>query len=109
MPRTMPEEKKKPMVPHDPNASYTIDEFCAAERFGVTFYYRMRKLGLGPVEHCPPGTKTVRISPAARDEWHRKMKVMRLEENEVRSALREKAVRAGKSSVASPKHYHGQK
>src|SRR5215475_7199121 len=88
--------------PTDPNVSLTIPEFCVVERYSIAQYYLMRKRGHGPVEHCPPGMKSPRISPDARRAWQMRHQG-RLEDNPVRVALRAKAVRAGKTSMASAK------
>jgi hypothetical protein len=106
----MPRKKanKEILPPHDPDASYSVAAFCRAEQIGKSLYYSMRRLGVGPVEYCPPGTKTVRISPEARREYHRRTQVTpeNEEENKVRAALREKSVRAAKLSVAARRAAH---
>jgi hypothetical protein len=40
--------KKEPMPVYDP--SYTVEEFCRAERMSVEQYYKLKKLGRGPRE-----------------------------------------------------------
>jgi|SRR5882672_11433151 len=98
----MPKKRKDNVIfaPNDPNASVTIPEFCELEKIGITFYYRMRKLGIGPVEHCPTGTKVVRISPEALKEWRLRYQTIEIEDNEVRTALRKKASEGGQLSGA---------
>jgi len=49
--------------------SFTIDEFCTAERISRAQYYVMRRAGLGPREMRHG--RAVRISPQARHDWHR--------------------------------------
>ena len=49
--------------------SYTIPEFCEAERFSQSFYFKIRKQGLGPREMRIGSA--VRISEEARLEWRR--------------------------------------
>jgi hypothetical protein len=49
--------------------SQTIPEFCDTERISLSFYYKLKRLGLGPRE-MELG-KAKRISPEARAEWRR--------------------------------------
>jgi predicted DNA-binding transcriptional regulator AlpA len=54
----------------DPDASFTIDEFCRVEKISRAFYYKLKKQGRGPREmKLGPGAK--RISGQARRDWHR--------------------------------------
>ena len=46
--------------------SKTIDEFCCDNRISRSFYYKMRRLGIGPDEMRHAGT--VRITDADDDE-----------------------------------------
>jgi hypothetical protein len=49
--------------------SYSIDEFCQAERISRSLYYKLRRLGQGPREMTMGRAK--RISSEARAEWRR--------------------------------------
>ena len=49
--------------------SYTIGEFCIAERISRPMYYKLKHAGKGPRE-MQVGTHK-RISPEARVEWQR--------------------------------------
>ena len=51
-------------------ASYTIDEFCEAERISRAFLYKLWAKGKGPRFYYVGTVR--RISPEARLEWHRK-------------------------------------
>jgi hypothetical protein len=51
-------------------SSYTIDEFCKAERISRSMFYKLRSQGKAP-RLFNAGT-AVRISPEARREWRRK-------------------------------------
>jgi hypothetical protein len=50
-------------------ASYTIEEFCKAERISRAMYYKLARMGKAP-RHFNVGA-AVRISPEARLEWRR--------------------------------------
>jgi len=50
--------------------SLTVPEFCRAEKISRSFYYKLRRLGLGPDEMSI--LTAVRISAKARDRWRRK-------------------------------------
>jgi hypothetical protein len=52
-------------------ASYTIDEFCEAERISRSLLYRAWREGWGPRFHLIGSHK--RISPEARLEWRRSL------------------------------------
>jgi hypothetical protein len=52
-------------------ASYTIDEFCKAERISRAFLYKLWAKGNGP-RYYLVGTVR-RISHQARLEWHRQL------------------------------------
>jgi hypothetical protein len=61
----MPERK----IQNDalPPAALTIKEFCDTHRFGVSTYYKLKKLGLGPREkHID---SRVIITQEAAAEW----------------------------------------
>jgi hypothetical protein len=49
--------------------SLTLPEFCESERISLAFYYKLKRLGLGPREMVIGRAK--RISPEARAEWRR--------------------------------------
>jgi hypothetical protein len=46
--------------------SHTKAEFCALEKISRAYYYKLRRAGDGPDE-----MDTGRISPEARERWHR--------------------------------------
>jgi predicted DNA-binding transcriptional regulator AlpA len=48
--------------------AFSIDELCAAAGIGRTLYERMKRKGKGPRE-TRIGTKVVRISRQAAEEW----------------------------------------
>ena len=52
---------------HDP--SYTVDEFCAAERMSRSMLYKAWAEGWGPEFYCVGVTR--RITHRARLEWQR--------------------------------------
>ena len=58
-------------IPHEP--SYTVAEFCAAERISRVSLYQMWKLGHGPRFYM--NGRCRRITHAARVEWQRAMEV----------------------------------
>ena len=86
--------------------SYTIDQFCAAEGFTPTTYFKLRKLGLGPKEMRI--ASLVRITHRARIDWHRERENPKGAELEaVRAAAENQRARAHaavKRAVKSPKH-----
>ncbi len=53
--------------------SYTIREFCEAERISASTYHKWRRDGRGPRELRIPGSPIVRITARARAEWQRRM------------------------------------
>jgi hypothetical protein len=60
--------------------SQTIPEFCESERISIGLYYKLKRRGLGPRE-MKLG-KSVRITPSARGDWHRRMEVTSKAEGE---------------------------
>ena len=56
-------------IPHDP--SYTVDEFCKAERISRVALYAMWKQGHGPRFYF--NGRCRRITHAARIKWQRAM------------------------------------
>jgi hypothetical protein len=86
--------------------SYTIGEFCIAEKISPPTYYKLRHLGLGPREmHIGAA---VRISHDARLDWQRARENPQGAELEaVRSAAegrRQRSHAAIKRALASPRH-----
>jgi hypothetical protein len=98
-------DKPQPIV-SDRDASMTIREFCKLERISKVTYHKLKRKGLGPVEMRAPGMSLVRITPAARFEWHARM--AELEKSEAveleRQRRSEACHRAGKLAAASPNH-----
>jgi hypothetical protein len=90
----------------DMERSLSIRDFCALEDMSQCTYHKLKRLGLGPQELRFPGMSFVRVTAAARREWHARMDELRKEqaakqELERRSAM---ASRAGKLAAASPLH-----
>jgi hypothetical protein len=56
--------------PASSGGSKTVDEFCRSNRISRSFYYKMRRLGIGPDE-MRYGT-IVRITHAAELAWQRR-------------------------------------
>ena len=54
-------------APDVPRVAYTVPEFCAAHRFSLSMYYKLREAGKGPRE-SHAGTKTL-ISVANAAAW----------------------------------------
>ena len=52
-----------------PHAAFTISEFCEAHRISEAFYFKIRRLGLGPRESRTLGKVT--ISGEAAADWRR--------------------------------------
>lgn len=48
-------------------AAYNVREFCIAHRISESFYYKIRKLGLGPREHRTLDKVTITYESAR--EW----------------------------------------
>lgn len=99
-------------TPVDPDdRSFTISEFCMAERMSLPSYYKMKGLGVGPAELVIPGTKMIRITADARRAWHKRMdelnqsKAAKLE----RERRRAQTVEAGRIAAASPRHHSKRK
>ena len=55
-------------------ASYTIDEFCEAERISRAFLYKLWSQGKGPRFYYVGSVR--RISHEARLEWHRQLEAL---------------------------------
>jgi hypothetical protein len=94
-------------LPHEgDDLSLTISEFCVAERMGLSTYHKLKKLGLGPDELRVPGLNFVRVTQAARREWHAKMAALRNSDVMRREAERrsEMARVAGQAAARSPLH-----
>jgi predicted DNA-binding transcriptional regulator AlpA len=51
--------------------SYSVDEFCQAERISRVLFYKLLKEGRGP-RVMKLGARTT-ISPSSRAEWHARM------------------------------------
>jgi hypothetical protein len=95
----------------DEETSLTIPQFCALEKFSITYFYKLKRLGLAPKVVNPPGTNLHRITPAARRDWHQRMYLLGQEEEAQREAARraDTAARAGKIAAASPAHHSKRK
>jgi hypothetical protein len=88
------------------DSSETISEFCLAERFSKSFYYGLKKRGLGPEEFEVPGTRVKRITPEAHTAWRERMAALAKSETAQLEAKRrrELATIAGRIAAASPRH-----
>ncbi len=90
----------------DEASSITIRQFCGLEQIGLTSYYKLKKRGLGPTETQVPNSNIIRISPAARLEWHRRMQELSASaaaELE-RARRRQQTKAAGKLAAQSDNH-----
>jgi hypothetical protein len=89
--------------------SLTIPEFCHLERMSEPSYYLLKKRKLGPEELRY--LSMVRITPKAREQWHKRMakhaksRAAKLEEQR----LRAHAKTAARASVESPNHIQRQR
>ena len=89
----------------DAGPSYTISEFCIAERISQPTYHSLRRQGLGPAT-ISLTSRIIRITSAARREWQARMAALsqqeaaKLEERR----RREQASYAGKLGAASSLH-----
>jgi hypothetical protein len=87
-------------------AAFSIREFCRDHGISAPTYYELKKQGLGPAE-MRIGT-LIRISREAAAAWrHARENPDEAEADAVTrsaEALRERARRAAKRAIASPKH-----
>ena len=74
-------ERYELSIPHEP--SYTVSEFCAAERISRVALYEFWKQGKGPRYYM--NGRCRRITHAGRMEWQREMEA-RVENQEVNDA-----------------------
>ena len=86
--------------------SFTREEFCRVEGISAASYYKMRRLGYGPVETTIPGTRIVRITAAARCDWHARMLALGQSEEAQLEKERRSAFQSelGKHAARSPRH-----
>jgi hypothetical protein len=88
----------------DPRRSLSQKQFCWAENISLAKYFELKKRGLGPAITDIDGVQ--RITPEAREEWHKRMaelangEAARLEAER----RRELAALAGRAAAASPLH-----
>jgi hypothetical protein len=96
-----------PTTPTDDGPSYTIAEFCTAERISQPTYHSLKRKGLAPETINLPGTRVIRITARARREWQEKMAALSRSEAAKLEARRrqEQASMAGKLGVASSLHF----
>jgi hypothetical protein len=90
---------------HEP--SITIAQLCKLENISNATYHKLQKKGLGPATIRVPGTRLVRITAAARREWHERLAKLSEGATAKREAQRrsDQAARAAKVAVRSPKHW----
>ena len=90
----------------EPEPSYTIGEFCRAERISLPTFYKLKRLGLGPREMR--NGALIRISHQARVDWQRARENPAGEEAvavlKSAEAIRARSRAAVKAAVASPHH-----
>jgi hypothetical protein len=75
--------------------TYTIKEWCAAERQSAATFHKLQRMGVGPQTIKVPGTHLVRIIES-RESWHRRMLAMA----EERKAKQERQRRSQQSAEA---------
>jgi hypothetical protein len=99
--------KKTPLHPSDGDDDFepssSIPQFCILEGISPATYHKMRRLGYGPRELRVPGTNVVRITAAARRDWHARLEELP-ESEETKAERRARASRAGKLAAESPLH-----
>jgi hypothetical protein len=80
-------------------------QFCEAEGFSLSTYYKLKREGNGPEEELLPGTSIIRITPKAYRDWRIKMeKWNKTKEAKIEKQRRlELARAAGEASVVSRK------
>lgn len=94
--------------PAVPDPSFTIAEFCAAERISIPTFWKLQRMGLGPEVRRIPGLTLKRITFAARQAWHAKMDELNQEQaatievERLRQLANKK--KAGRLSAESDKH-----
>jgi len=92
--------------PHVTEPSYTIREFCLAERMSTPTYYKLKNLGLGPREMRKGAA--ISISHRARLDWQlARENPTGAEAEAVREAedgLRNRSRAAAAKSIKSPRH-----
>jgi len=86
--------------------SLTIREFCELEGISRTSYHKLQRTGLGPIELRAPGMTLVRITPAARGQWHERMAALQKQECAERERQRrsDASRRAGRKAAESNRH-----
>jgi hypothetical protein len=84
----------------------TLAEFLDRKRISRTFYYSLKKRGLGPDETIYPGSRVIRISAAAERAWDGRMAELAKSESAQLEAERRRtqAAEAGRIAAASPLH-----
>jgi hypothetical protein len=66
-----PENKKRPVrPPHEAGQSYTVNDFCRAERIARSQLYDMWSHGIGPDYYLNGFSR--RITEDSRQKWQRK-------------------------------------
>jgi predicted DNA-binding transcriptional regulator AlpA len=97
---------KPPLTDAEPHAAFTIKEFCQAHGISVPFYYELKKSKHGPVEMRMGAL--VRISAEAAAAWRHDRENPDKDEAEATAttakAMKERALRAARKAVESPKH-----
>lgn len=59
----------------EPKAAYTVREFCEAHGISAGAYYEAKREGRGPRE-MRIGSRGVRVSKEAAEEWRREMEAL---------------------------------
>ena len=89
-----------------PLAAFTISQFCRAHGISVPSYYELKKHGFGPAEMRMGSLIRISIESAA--AWRRARENPGEAEAEksarTAKAMRERARKAAKRAIASPRH-----
>jgi hypothetical protein len=95
-----------PVTSFEDPRSRTRLEFIAIEHLSLSSFHKLQKLGLGPEEISPPGTRLYRISAQAHAAWRAWMRELANTEAAKLEAERRSVTAkiAGDLAAASPLH-----
>jgi hypothetical protein len=90
----------------DKNRSMTRVEWCRHRNVSKSTFYKLKRLGLAPVEDSIPGTRVARISAESDQRWLERMAELSREDAAQLELTRrrELAVIAGRIAAQSPRH-----
>jgi hypothetical protein len=91
-------------ISDDDGRSLSIGQFCQAEGFSLSTYFKLRQRGLGPEETRPLGCKIIRISPEAHAAWRERMSSRHRAQQRELERRRAQAAEAGRAAARSPRH-----